>query len=269
MYLHVDKLALLALYVSLEVCNYFMNILLELAFLFFIGAIFGWVLELLFRRFISSANPQRKWINPGFCVGPYLPLYGVGLCVLFLIASLENLNIISNPFLEKAVIIICMSICMTIIEYVSGIISIKLAKVRLWDYTNEWGNIQGIICPKFSLIWALFGGAYYLLIHPHIINALKWFSNNLAFSFVIGLFFGVFIIDIVYSSKLIMKIKKFADDNNVIVKYENLKAHIRSVHDKTANKSNFFLSFKSEIPISEHLKEIRESLEKRKNKIKK
>ena len=56
-----------------------MNIFLTLAFLFFIGATLGWVLELLFRRFFSSANPERKWINPGFCVGPYLPLYGCGL----------------------------------------------------------------------------------------------------------------------------------------------------------------------------------------------
>lgn len=67
-----------------------MNIFLTLAFLFFIGATLGWVLELLFRRFFSSANPERKWINPGFCVGPYLPLYGCGLCFLYLIASLEQ-----------------------------------------------------------------------------------------------------------------------------------------------------------------------------------
>ena len=67
-----------------------MNLFLTLAFLFFIGAITGWVIEVLFRRFLSSANPERKWINPGFCTGPYLPLYGVGLCMLYLIASLEQ-----------------------------------------------------------------------------------------------------------------------------------------------------------------------------------
>lgn len=65
-----------------------MNLFLTLAFLFFIGAITGWVIEVLFRRFLSSANPERKWINPGFCTGPYLPLYGVGLCMLYLIASM-------------------------------------------------------------------------------------------------------------------------------------------------------------------------------------
>lgn len=48
-----------------------MNLFLKLAYLFFIGSVLGWVLELFYRRFISGANPERKWINPGFCVGPY------------------------------------------------------------------------------------------------------------------------------------------------------------------------------------------------------
>ena len=60
-----------------------MSTLLTLSFLFFMGSVAGWVLELFFRRFFSSANPERKWINPGFCTGPYVPLYGLGLCALY------------------------------------------------------------------------------------------------------------------------------------------------------------------------------------------
>ena len=41
-----------------------MSLFLKLAYLFFIGSVLGWVIELLFRRFISSKNPERKWINP-------------------------------------------------------------------------------------------------------------------------------------------------------------------------------------------------------------
>ena len=65
-----------------------MNILLKLAFLFFIGSLSGWGIEVLYRRFFSGANPERKWINPGFCVGPYVPLYGFGLCILFVLAGI-------------------------------------------------------------------------------------------------------------------------------------------------------------------------------------
>lgn len=37
-----------------------MNLFLTLAYLFFIGSVLGWVLELFYRRFISGANPERK-----------------------------------------------------------------------------------------------------------------------------------------------------------------------------------------------------------------
>ena len=67
-----------------------MNMFLTLAYLFFIGSTLGWVAELLYRRFLSGANPERKWINPGFCVGPYVPLYGSGLCILYLLASVSS-----------------------------------------------------------------------------------------------------------------------------------------------------------------------------------
>lgn len=67
-----------------------MSLFLTIAFLFFIGSMAGWVIEVVFRRFFSSANPERKWINPGFLSGPYLPLYGFSLCVLFLLSLLEQ-----------------------------------------------------------------------------------------------------------------------------------------------------------------------------------
>lgn len=240
-----------------------MNFFLILAFLFFIGSIMGWIIELFFRRFISKANPERKWINPGFCTGPYLPLYGAGLCILFLIASLEDLNLISSPFWNKAVLFLAMAIFMTLIEYITGIVCLKSSNVRLWDYSEEWGNINGIICPKFSLIWALCGAAYYFLVHPYIKNALAWLSENLAFSFFIGVFFDVFIIDVAHSAQFISKLRKFAVENDVIVRYEHLKSRIRSVQDKNKEKVHFFLSFKTERPLTEHLKDVAETLEKK------
>ena len=240
-----------------------MNLFLKLAFLFFIGSVFGWVLEVFFRRFISSANPERKWINPGFCTGPYLPLYGCGLCLMYLIASLEEFNVISDPVWNKVVLFIGMAVCMTVIEYIAGILGLKVMKVRLWDYTKEWGNIQGIICPKFSLIWSVLGAAYYFLVHPRILGAIRWLSQNLAFSFVIGLFFGVFIIDVAHSVQLVAKLKAFAEENNVVVKYEALKSNIRMHYETTAQKYHFFRPLQTDRPLSEHLKEIRNTLEKR------
>ncbi len=246
-----------------------MNLFLKLSFLFFIGSLSGWILEVLFRRFLSEANPERKWINPGFCTGPYLPLYGCGLCLMYLIASLEQLNLIAEPIFQKLLLFFIMAICMTVIEYIAGVLSLKTIKVRLWDYSNEKGNIQGIICPKFSLIWAALGALYYFLIHPHILEALSWLSKNLAFSFVIGLFFGIFIMDAAKSVQLIAKLKEYAEENNVVVRYEAIKAHIRIRYDETKQRYNFFRPFRSDLPLSEHLKKLRNSFETRNRKIRK
>ena len=241
-----------------------MNVFLILAFLFFVGSVSGWVLELFFRRFISNANPERKWINPGFCTGPYVPLYGAGLCVMYLIVSLEKYSLIRSPFWNRAVLFLLAAAAMTLMEYIAGVMCLKIAKVRLWDYSGERGNVNGIICPKFSLAWAALVAVYYFLIHPHILDALNWLSRNLAFSFVIGLFFGVFIIDVIDSAQLVVKLKKFAEDNEVIVRYENIKAHIRSAQDKSKQKHHFFRPFRSERPMSEHLGEMLATFEERK-----
>lgn len=233
-----------------------MSLFLTLAFIFCIGSLFGWCVEVIFRRFFSAANPERKWINPGALSGPYLPLYGFGLTILFILATLEDFIWVENPVWSKFLMFGAMAVCMTVIEYIAGILSVKMANVRLWDYSDQWGNIQGIICPKYSLVWVLLGAVYYFLIHPHIIGALEWLSQNLAFSFAIGMFYGVFLIDVVYTAQIIQKIKKFAEDNHIVVKYETLKHQVRSFQVQNAQKPHFFFPLRSERPLTEHLKDM-------------
>lgn len=236
-----------------------MNMWLTLAFLFFVGSLAGWFLELFYRHF---ADPERKWMNPGFCTGPYVPLYGFGLCILFLMGMLEDESWIADPVLNKIVFFLFAAVAMTALEYLAGIICLKLLKVRLWDYSGLPGNLQGIICPQFSLAWALLGAVYYFLVHPYVLGALGWLSRNLAFSFFIGLFFGVFLIDVIHSAQIVAKLKAFADANDVVVRYEALKAHIRKNQEKAAQKYHFFSPFRSLRPINEHLKEMFISREK-------
>ncbi len=235
-----------------------MDLALALAFLFFIGSVAGWVVELLFRRFLSSANPERKWINPGFCTGPYVPLYGFGLCILFLVALTENIPWIAALRYKKLVLFLVMAVAMTVIEYIAGLLMLKVAHVRLWDYSNVRGNIQGLICPKFSLIWALAGAGYYFLIHPRILRSLAWFSNNLAFSFFVGMFFGVFLIDLAHSLHLTARLRKLAEENDVVVRYEALKLQIKNSLEERKLKYNFFVPFRTDVPLSQYLKEKRE-----------
>lgn len=237
-----------------------MSILLTLAFLFCVGSILGWILELLYRNL--TRRPEKP-INPGFCTGPYLPIYGIGLCVLYLLASLEQFNLIANSFWNKAVLFLAMAVGMTLVEYIAGLFMLKYFKVRLWDYSDIKGNIQGIICPIFSLAWSVLGAVYYFLVHPYILDGLRWLSQNLAFSFFIGMFFGVFIIDAANSAQLVARMKAFAEDNDVVVKMEALKEHIRAARERSSVKYHFFRPFRTERPLNDYLKEMHDTLEKR------
>ncbi len=237
-----------------------MSIFLTLAYLFFVGSVLGWCLELLYRNLTRRG---KKIVNPGFCTGPYLPIYGFGLCALYLLASLEQYSLTGSPFWNKVLLFFLMALGMTLIEYIAGLICLKYLKVRLWDYSSLWGNIQGIICPAFSLAWAMLGAVYYFLIHPYILEGLEWLSRNLAFSFVIGMFFGVFLVDVAHSAQLMVRLKAFAEDNDVIVRYEALKSQIREARERSSAKYQFFRPFRTERPLTEHLKEMQETLEKR------
>lgn len=230
----------------------FMDILVILSFLFVTGSFIGWVIELFFRRFLSKNNPERKWINPGFLTGPYLPIYGFGLTALFLMSILP-FSFIKNEFLKDLCILICMAIAMTVIEYITGKIFIISMHVKLWDYSNEWGNIEGVICPKFSLYWTALGAVYYFLIQPHVVQSLRWLFNNLTYCLIIGYLAGIYTIDIIYSLNVVTKIRKFAVDNDIVVRYETLKSAIITKAEETRTKVRFLTPFRSEVPLIEHL----------------
>ena len=240
-----------------------MPLFLIFAYLFFLGSVAGWVLEVFFRRFFSRANPERRWINPGFCTGPWLPLYGSGLCILYLLTFLESADLIRDPVWKRIALFAVMALAMTGIEYVAGLLALRVAKVRLWDYTDQWGNIQGIICPKFSLAWALLGALYYFLIHPRILHALDWLSQNLAFSFFIGLFFGFFILDVVNSANLTAKLRRFAAENDVVVRFETVKESIRKRKEAARQKYRFLQPLHTDVPLPEILRELLVTFEAR------
>ncbi len=240
-----------------------MSIFITLTFLFAVGSMSGWGIEVVYRRYVS----QKHWVNPGFLTGPCLPLYGFSLCILHLLAEMENKITVETELLKKLILFALMAIAITALEYLVGSVMISFAHVRLWDYSECMGNIRGIICPQYSFYWMLLSALYYFLIHPHIMDALDWLSHNLAFSFGIGFFYGIFVIDVVYSSHIIIRIRQFADENQIIVRLEGLRTVI---HDSfQQRKPRFLLSMKSEKPLIEHLEQYKEKLLSMKKKAQK
>ena len=223
----------------------FMQNFLVILFLFSVGSFFGWILELLFRRFLSKNNPERKWINPGFLVGPCLPLYGFSLIVLYLLSKID-LWFIENPIVKQISLFVVMSICITFLEFIAGLIFIKGMKIKLWDYSDCFGNIKGIICPQFSFYWIVLSALYYFLINPRIISWVFWFTNHLAFSFFTGVYYGILIIDIIYSFQLVSKVKNFAKENQMIIIMEKFKQNIRKINEEQKQKIHFLFSLRSD-----------------------
>ena len=182
-----------------------MKYLVIISTLFVAGSLVGWVIELFFRRFVS----QKKWMNPGFLTGPYLPIYGSGVVVLYAVSNIP-LGITSQVW-DIIVRILIIGVGMTLVEFIAGLIFIKGLGVKLWDYSNRKGNIMGIICPTFSLIWLAVGSLYYFLANPFFVSAVDWISENLIYTYFIGGVVGMMIVDFSYSVHLATKLKEFKE----------------------------------------------------------
>ena len=152
-----------------------------------------------------------------------------------------------------------MGIAMTVIEYITGLIFIKGLRIRLWDYSKQWGNIQGIICPLYSFFWLIVAAIYYFVIDAKVINAVVWFVNNIQFAYVVGVISGIFIVDLCHSIGLGRRIKCFADEHNVVIHLEKLK---ETIYDKTSELYNkhpgFFFPLKLLSSFKDQLAEIKE-----------
>lgn len=229
------------------------EVFILLCFLFFFGAVLGWVLELFFRRFISGANPERKWLNPGFLTGPYLPLYGFGVVVLYCLSYLEKFvaRFDTGGILHYLIMFVIMSLAMTLLEYIAGIIFIKGMHIKLWDYSKEKFNIQGVICLRFTIIWGVLSILYYFFIYPPVTRMILWFMDHQLFSFVVGFIFGVFVIDCVISMNLGAALRKKAKEIDVkatldLAKFQRLTQkkffsvyHPRSLTERISNFEEF------------------------------
>ena len=228
--------------------------LVSIALLFSTGSIAGWCIEVVYRRF-KPDNKERLWINPGFLCGPCLPIYGFGLILLYLLSLGEKYIDIKSTPARTMIVLLAIAAAMTLIEFIAGEIFIVHRHIKLWDYSDNRFNYKGIICLRYSLYWALIGALYYYFLHPKVLAVLLWFSHNLLFSFVIGLFYGVLFVDISYTFKLSAKIKAFAEENEMVIRYEELKRDIRIRAKQTKEKYNFLRAFGAEQSFIERLKE--------------
>lgn len=246
-----------------------METFITIATLFVLGSLIGWVIEVLFRRFFSA----HKWINPGFMVGPYIPLYGFGVVILYLLSNLDFSVIGLEDLSPRTIIlkILFIACSLVLIEFIAGLIFIKGLKIKLWDYSNQKFNIMGIICPLFSFFWLVISCVYYFFINPFLVDFISYLAKDPThfYYFFIGIVIGMMIVDFAYSMHIATKIRKAAKEHKIIINLDKFKEFVKAkTHELYFKDSNdkyhnpFFFPFKySRVSMQEKVKKYKEELE--------
>lgn len=171
--------------------------------LFIIYSFVGWIGEVCL-----ALIKEKKFINRGFLIGPYCPIYGVG-CILI---TLCLQSFASNPFI---LFIMSLIICSGL-EYSTSYIMEKLFKARWWDYSNYKFNINGRICLQYMLAFGILGTVIIYIINPYLITLFNKVSPNVLYIITIILVI-LFFMDNIISFKIIYTFKntfiKVARDN--------------------------------------------------------
>jgi len=192
--------------------------------LFIIGSISGWILELFYRRIV-----HKKWINPGYLSGPWLPIYGFGIVILYLVSIFQ---------VDIWVKITLIFIGMTLIEYIVGIFFLKVMHMKLWDYSKMWGNVQGVICPLFSIIWGALGAVFVYLLQTPLTDFINFIDKGNYFLFPIGFLTGAFTLDLIHSCNIGRMISSIAQKAHQVLNFQNFKNFIK---DNDHRKGKFII----------------------------
>ncbi|MBR7182144.1 MAG: putative ABC transporter permease [Clostridia bacterium] len=202
-----------------------MDALFEYLFLFCLCATAGWILEFVYRGI-----RHRKVINPGFLTGCCLPLYGAGGCILYFLSEMK-LRALPYEWMRHAVILLLGALVMTLIELIGGFIALKIFRVRLWDYSGEWANLHGLICPKFSLFWTLICALFHFGIYPFLHEIAVQVVEQPLMILALGTYTGIFLVDLFQSLRLMQRLKDYA---------KQLRTHIHLDHIKATAREYFY-----------------------------
>lgn len=166
---------------------------IEIYFLLFISyAFLGWCMEVTC-KFIQ----YKKFINRGFLIGPYCPIYGWGALAI---------TILLKRYMEDPLVLFVMStlIC-SIIEYLTSYFMEKKYHARWWDYSNKKFNINGRICLETLIPFGILGVAIMYGTNPILFKLYNQIPQLVINILTVILFIG-FIVDNIISSNIISSI---------------------------------------------------------------
>ncbi|MBR3883035.1 MAG: hypothetical protein IKJ36_07235 [Clostridia bacterium] len=153
--------------------------------LFFVYSFLGWFMESIGGIFVV-----KKYVNRGFLIGPYCPVYGTGVVLITLLLNNSTDNCIS---LFINVMVIC-----GVLEYLTGYLMEKIFKARWWDYSDNRFNINGRVCLETLVPFSIMGTLFLYVINPILIN-LFVSAPDILIHIITWVLFFIIIIDTIFS----------------------------------------------------------------------
>ena len=166
--------------------------------LFFIYSLAGWLIEM-----IPATIREKKFVDRGFLVGPYCPIYGCGVILITLLLQKYADDVVVTFFLS---VIICGTL-----EYLTSYIMEKIFKARWWDYSNNKFNINGRICLETLVPFGI-GGVLVLFVFNPFLEKIINLIPALALHIVTGVLCVLFLIDCIVSFKIILNLKEMTKE---------------------------------------------------------
>ena len=145
---------------------------------FFIYAVMGWCVEVLFSAFCG-----RGFVNRGFFYGPMCSIYGYTILVMVLLMDNVKENFVLLYFG-------CASIA-SFFELFVGWFSYTLLGEHLWDYSHQPFQLGGHICLTFCMIWGVLGSAVVLFLHPlvkKLVSLIPLYTGETLLSLILAAF---------------------------------------------------------------------------------
>lgn len=163
---------------------------------FFIYSFIGFIYENII-EFVRG-----KKLGSGMLYGPFTPIYGIG-ALLILVISKFIFNILNlNKVLEVIIIVLSLTIILTVLEWIGGILIEKIFHVTFWNYSNFKFHIGKYVALEVSFIWALGSLLVIYVLQPLIDKFIFSIPSYVTYILII-----IFTIDLVvtFSSKKVHK----------------------------------------------------------------
>lgn len=230
-------------------------------FLLFLAYSFiGWSIEV-----ICKLIQYKKFINRGFLIGPYCPIYGTGaILITFLLKKYTD-----DPV---TLFIMAILVCGTL-EYLTSYLMEKIYHARWWDYSQKKFNINGRVCLNTIIPFGLLGMFIIYVSNPFLIGKIEKLSE-ITLNILFWALLILYLIDNIISGKVISyvgkttkEIGKNSDNTEEITKkVKDILSGKSPLHRRLINAYPKLQSIK--VKIKEKKEEIKRQVENQKNDIK-